>query len=82
MLAPLDPPIWIRHSRIVPKPGDTVGVKREREERSASSESSMGGGPPDVSDLDGDGPAVDGDSSASSYSNDEQGFAMGDGKMF
>ena len=56
------------------------GVKQERSERSGSSDSSMVGGPPDVSDL--EGPAVDIDSSASSYSNDEQDLTLADHKMF
>lgn len=56
------------------------GVKQERSERSGSSDSSMMGGPPDVSDL--EGPTVDIDSSASSYSNDDQDFTLTDGKMF
>ena len=56
------------------------GVKQERSERSGSSDSSMVGEPHDLSDL--EGPTADIDSSASSYGNDDQDFALADNKMF
>lgn len=57
-------------------------VKQERSERSGSSDSSTVGGPPDLCDL--EGPTVDIDGSASSYSNsnDDQDFTLTDNKIF
>lgn len=60
--------------------GNGNSLKQERSERSGSSDSSMVDAPPDVSDL--DGQTVDIDSSASSYSNDDQDFAISDNKIF
>ena len=62
------------------KAGSGAGVKQERCDRSGSSDSSTIGGQPDVSDL--DGPTIDGDSSASSYSNDDHDFALAGSKIF
>ncbi|KAI9881399.1 MAG: hypothetical protein M1830_003406 [Pleopsidium flavum] len=55
-------------------------VKQERADRSGSSSASTNDGQPDVFDLDGSN--VDGDSSVTSYSNDDQDFAFADRKMF
>lgn len=55
-------------------------VKQERSERDGSSDSSMVGGPPEVSDP--ERPTVDIDSSASSYSNDDQDFTFTDKKIY
>lgn len=71
-----------RISAIAKSGGSSSGhvVKHERSERSGSSGASTNDGQPDVFDLDGSN--VDGDSSASSYSNDDQDFVFADRKMF
>lgn len=56
--------------------GGASGIKEERCQRSGSSDSSTVGQQPDPSDL--DRPPVDGDSSASSYSNDDPDFPIAD----
>lgn len=74
-----------RISAIVKNEASSTGnggdaVKHERSERSGSSGASTNDGHPDVFDLDGSN--VDVDSSASSYSNEDQEFTFADRKLF
>ena len=58
---------------------DNPAVKQERSERSGSSGVSTNDGQPDVFDM--DGPTLDGDSSASSYGNDDHELTFAARKM-